>query len=153
MARGLTALLVSEVRLRGSEFNANGAAGRVQTNDPYMVDAIDRIAARAHVVASADVASQVRAELRDRRDDWLAKAAGMIGGSVLGYQESRDGRTLGLLNKPGTAPWDQFTCLNSLRDVEPMVNLILQDGQMDRPDAGGADVTDAVEVEETEEVL
>jgi hypothetical protein len=153
IARGLTALLVSEVRLRGSEFNANGGAGRVQASHPYVVDAIERIAARAHVVASADVAAQVRAELRDRVDDWLAKSGTMTGGGILGYQESRDGRTVGLLSKPGTAPWDQFTCLNSLRDVEPMVNLILLDGQMDTPGASGADVVEAVEAAETEEVL
>ena len=153
IARGLTALLVSEVRLRGPAFNANGAAGRVDGNDPYVKDAIERISQRAHLVASADVAAQVRAELRDRVDDWLAKAGAMSGGSVLGYQETRDGRTLGLLSKPRTAPWDQFTCLNSLRDVEPMVNLILQDAQMDAPGAAQPLITEPVENGDAEEVL
>ncbi len=153
IARGLTALLVSEVRLRGSGFNANGAAARVQINEPYVTDAIERISSRAHMVASGDVAAQVRAELRDRVDDWLAKAASVTGGSVLGYQETRDGRTLGLLSKPGTARWDQFTCLNSLRDVEPMVNLILQDAQMDLPGSTGATVAEPVETDQSEDVL
>ena len=154
IARGLTALLVSEVRLRGSGFNANGSAGRIEANDPYLTDAIERISRRAHLVASADVAAQVRAELRDRIDDWLAKAGAMSGGGVLGYQESRDGRTLGLLSKPGSAPWDQFTCLNSLRDVEPMVNLILQDAQMDTPGTEAVTVlAEAVETGDGEEIL
>jgi ribosomal protein L24E len=150
VARGLTALLVSEVRLRGSGFNANGAAGQVGLNEPYVEDAIDRITRRAHTVASADVAAQVKAELCDRVDDWLARAGSVSGGSVLGYQEARDGRTLGLLSKPGFGKWDQFTCLNSLRDVEPMVNLILQDAQMDAPGAVGVSV--APEVEEADEM-
>ena len=39
--------------------------------------------------------------------------------------------TVGLLHRPGIEPWDEFTCLNSLRDVEPTVGLILDDGGLD----------------------
>ena len=39
--------------------------------------------------------------------------------------------TIGLLRKPSIEPWDEFTCLNSLRDVEPTANLILDDFGMD----------------------
>jgi hypothetical protein len=42
--------------------------------------------------------------------------------------------TVGLLSKPSIDPWDEFTCLNSLRDVEPTANLILDDYGMDRDD-------------------
>jgi hypothetical protein len=153
VARGLTALLVSEVRLRGNGMNENGAAGRIEANDPFVADAIERISRRAHMVASAEDAARIKDELKERVDDWRAMASSMSGGSVLGYQESRDGRTLGLLKKPGNGPWEQFTCLNSLRDVEPMVNLILQDSQMDRPGDSGATVTDPVETVDTEEIL
>ena len=38
---------------------------------------------------------------------------------------------MGLLNRPGLEPWDDFTCLNSLRDVEPTVGLIFHDGGLD----------------------
>ena len=48
--------------------------------------------------------------------------------------------TIGLLRKPSIEPWDEFTCLNSLRDVEPTVNLILDDGGLD--DDGGDDAED-----------
>ena len=41
------------------------------------------------------------------------------------------GVTLGLLRHPGLDPWDDFTCLNSLRDVEPSVGLIFHDGGLD----------------------
>jgi hypothetical protein len=38
-----------------------------------------------------------------------------------------------LLKKPTDEDWDTFTCLNSLRDVEPNVPLVLKDWGMDRP--------------------
>jgi len=37
-----------------------------------------------------------------------------------------------LLTKPDEEDWETFTCLNSLRDVEPGVALILKDYGMDR---------------------
>jgi hypothetical protein len=52
----------------------------------------------------------------------------------LGYKEKNDGVTRGLLSAPETQQWDVFTCLNSLRDVEPPVNLIIC--QASESDAG-----------------
>jgi len=39
----------------------------------------------------------------------------------------KDGHTVGLLKKAGLGDWKPFTCLNSLRDVEPSINLILDE--------------------------
>ena len=69
--------------------------------------------------------------MNDRLDQWLAEAQNHAGGRVLGYDEKRDSVTVGLLNRPGLEPWDDFTCLNSLRDVEPNVGLIFDDGGLD----------------------
>ena len=152
--RGLSALLVSEVRLRHSGFNANGAAGHVGSARAALDESIERIAQRAHMVTGADAAQLVRYELRDRVDEWLGRAGQISGGSVLGYQQSNDGRTLGLLSKPGQGKWEPFTCLNSLRDVEPMVNLILQDEQMDGLESAGIGIApEMVDAAEAEEVL
>jgi len=49
----------------------------------------------------------------------------------LGYQTERDGLTKPLLQKAGMGDWDTFTCLGSLRDVEPSVNLLLDDRPLD----------------------
>jgi hypothetical protein len=49
----------------------------------------------------------------------------------LGYQGARDGVTVPLLRKPSTDPWTDFTCLNSLRDVEPSINLVFCDFGLD----------------------
>ena len=52
-------------------------------------------------------------------------------GESLGYETKKDGVTIGLLRKPSIEPWDEFTCLNSLRDVEPPPYLILDDHHLD----------------------
>jgi hypothetical protein len=36
-----------------------------------------------------------------------------------------------LLHRPGLERWEEFTCLNSLRDVEPPVKFVLDDGGLD----------------------
>jgi hypothetical protein len=132
MSRGLTALLISCVRLQGTEFNANKRASRIDRNHPYVQTAMDIIAKRAHLVGNgAEIEQLVRAELNERLDQWLAEAHQTAGGRILGYDDERDGVTLGLLHRPGLDPWDDFTCLNSLRDVEPTVGLILDDGGLD----------------------
>ena len=70
-------------------------------------------------------------------DLWQKRAQRTAQGNQLGYETKKDGVTIGLLRKPSIEAWDEFTCLNSLRDVEPTANLILDDFGMD--DDGGDD--------------
>ncbi len=141
--RGLTALLVAGVRLPGKDFNPNEAAGLIDRNHPYIKNALDAISRRAGLVSSRlDVEAQVKQELVARLDQWLTRAQTIMGGARLGYEEEKDGRTRGLLKHPTPTGWDDFTCLNSLRDVEPGINLILKDHNMDRePDQPIVDET------------
>jgi len=133
LSRGLTALLVSCVRLQGTEFNANQRASWIDRNHPYVKEALKTILRRAELVGLGDdqLLPNLRAELNERLDEWLAEAQRNAGGRVLGYDEQRDGITVGLLHRAGMEPWDDFTCLNSLRDVEPNVGLIFHDGGLD----------------------
>jgi hypothetical protein len=39
----------------------------------------------------------------------------------------KDGTAINLLENAGNKQWKDFTCLNSLRNVEPTINLILTD--------------------------
>ncbi len=131
--RGLTALLASLVRLPGSEFNANTGAGKLDAGHPFVQAAIKEISQRAGLVTGlSTVEALVRQELEKRLQGWLARSAGMTGGAQLGYQGKSDGRTIGLLKSANQTAWEDFTCLNSLRDVEPSINLILRDFGMDR---------------------
>lgn len=130
--RGLTALLVALIRLAGTEFNENLRAGRIDRRHPYVRAAVEHITRRAHLVGSGAAVEQlVRAELEQRLDQWLAEAQRQTGGRRLGYREARDGLTAPLLRRPGRQAWDDFTCLNSLRDVEPEVGLVLDDRGLD----------------------
>ena len=125
--RGLSALLVSFVRLLGPEFNANDRAGMVDGTHPYFIEAINDIYTRAITVSgSTEVGENVRAALGDLRAYWL-KAASANVGTELGYKMKKDGHTVGLLKQAGLSDWKPFTCLNSLRDVEPSINLILDE--------------------------
>ncbi|HET6880247.1 MAG TPA: DISARM system helicase DrmA, partial [Pirellulales bacterium] len=142
--RGLAGLLVSLIRLRGVEFNPNEAAGRIQVTDPYVQDAIDTIAERAALVGDDgnQLADLVRAELQGKVDLWKAEAQNTTGGRVLTYTEPRGGSgpkrgtAISLLSPTGLGHWEHFTCLNSLRDVEPTIKLIVDDGGLDEMAAG-----------------
>lgn len=125
--RGLSALLVSLVRLSGREFNENSQAERVTQMHPYAIEAIKTIANRAWAVGSAKTRDYVEAQLKAKMDFWLSQAQNTAGGFKLGYESSRDGVTIGLLKNPFALQWEPFTCLRSLRNVEPTVALILDD--------------------------
>lgn len=125
--RGLAALLVSLVRLKGVELNKNDKAGRIDRNHPFIQEAIETIVTRAANVDGLKTRDLVKQELEAKLDYWLEQADNLVGGAVLGYQPQRDGITQGLLEQPGQGDWQPFTCLNSLRNVEPTIGLILDD--------------------------
>jgi len=136
--RGLTALLVSFLRLYGFDFNSNESAALLKRDHPTVKLAVDEICRRAGLVTgNIQVEQDVRAELTSRIDHWLARAAKLAaGGSKLGYKGKGDGRTLALLETPNKQVRDLFTCLTSLRDVEPSVNLVLNNYEIEIPDVG-----------------
>ena len=130
--RGLSALLTAMVRLAAPEYNDNRAAGRLDRTHAIVEQAVDRIAARSEEVTGSKAdGDRVRRMLRARIDTWLKRAQPKPGGARLGYQRERDGLTLGLLERAGMGGWDDFTCLGSLRDVEPTVGLVLEDIVLD----------------------
>jgi hypothetical protein len=156
--RGLSAVLASLVRLQDLRTNANGAAAHFDRHDPQVQAAAQQIAWRASQLNGHAVEELVRSALAYRLDTWQAAASASTG-AQLGYQTKRDGATIGLLRAPEDGPWETFTCLNSLRDVEPTVNLILDDYGMERgeerawPGTQAAGAAQAFEVAENLEGL
>jgi len=147
--RGLSALLVALVRLRSRDFNANDAAGRIEAGHPLVRDAINTIVDRAaRVTGDKAVAEAVRAALKARVDAWVARAQKTPAPAQLGYKDKKDGKTLGLLVNPDAGAWKTFTCMTSLRDVEPAVGLILSDRGMDQPGTAPPPVDETVEESE-----
>jgi hypothetical protein len=130
--RGLSALFVSLIRLSEETFNANKSAAGVDSTYQLVIDTIESIAQRAESVEGKPAtAREIRRLLMARLDRWRADAKRPTGGQLLGYRAEKDGITVGLLQSAGLAPWDDFTCLTSLREVEPSVNLILDDRDRD----------------------
>lgn len=126
--RGLSGVLVALVRLAQERLNANDKAGELAGTDNELKSAIDAIIARAQsVTGSTEVVDEVKKLLIDRRGDWL-KRVQRAKDHKLGYEDEGQG-VVGLLKKPSSEQWDRFTCLNSLRDVEPTVQLILSEGR------------------------
>jgi hypothetical protein len=130
--RGLSAILAALVRLPGGTYNPNQAAGQVDRTAALVQAAAAAIMRRAEEVTQSSAEGQkVLRQLNKRLDRWVREAAPKPGGARLGYQAERDGLTRALLQKPGLGEWDDFTCLGSLRDVEPSVNLLLDDRPLD----------------------
>jgi hypothetical protein len=120
------------------EFNTNEAASRIQGNDPYVQDAIAAICRRAELIGDGTaVADFCRAQLQAKVDLWQAEAQNTTGGRTLTFAQPRGGdgpkrgTTVSLLHQPGLEKWEEFTCLNSLREVEPSVKLTMDDGGLD----------------------
>ncbi|MGB0383198.1 MAG: DISARM system helicase DrmA [Ardenticatenaceae bacterium] len=134
LQRGLSALLVSLVRLMGLEFNANDAAAKLTREHPYIEAAIEQITQRAIAIAGPGMQEAITQQLNARLDEWFSQITRTVRPAKLGYQQKKDGHTLGLLKNPSPTDWPLFTCPNSLRHVEPTVNLILNDHGMDRDD-------------------
>jgi hypothetical protein len=122
--RGLAGVLVALMRLRDQRLNENTKAGELQDDDAEMSAVIDRICARAELAMNDSVsAALIRQLLMERRDHWLARVHNQID-HRLGYRDDSGG-IIGLLRQAGVGDWELFTCLNSLRDVEGTVDLLL----------------------------
>ena len=129
--RGLTAVFVALLRQHlGSVANwnpNNGAQAVMTTGHPVVSEAIDRLATRAeNVSGKPGMAAFVRAQLQQRLDEWAReqlKAAG--GGATLGYQDKAT--VVGLLSTPTVGDWPLWAVPNSLREVEPTINLIIDE--------------------------
>ena len=122
--RGLSGVLVALMRLRDQRLNANAKAGELSDTDLEMPGVIDQIVARAEqALGDPSVGILVRQMLMERRDYWLSRVHNQTD-HRLGYRDDTNG-VVGLLKQPGPTDWEKFTCLNSLRDVEGTVSLIL----------------------------
>jgi hypothetical protein len=123
--KGLSGVLVALMRLGGERMNANRAAGELKDTDAVLPVVIERIVDRAQAATDDPaVGTRVRQMLMERRDIWLARVRGQTD-HRLGYRAEAEG-VVGLLSPAGANNKDKFACLNSLRDVEGTVDLVLE---------------------------
>jgi Helicase conserved C-terminal domain len=122
--RGLTGVLVAMMRLWEQRMNANDRAGALQDADPLMPEVFEKLAQRAENATHDKLSGErVKHMLVKRREEWLKRVHGQTD-YQLTYQPD-GGATVGLLEHPAIKDWEMFTCLDSLRDVEGTVDLIL----------------------------
>lgn len=134
--RGLTGVMTSLVRLQDGDYTANSKAVKIQLNDPDVAEALDAIAQRAwSATSNPDVKTDVAEGLTGRLHAWKDQADEPTISLVYKIRGRGGGTERALLKSPGTGDWDTFTTLNSLREVEPNVGLILrEDGGEQLPD-------------------
>jgi len=121
--RGLTGAMVSMIRLQDEELNADKSARKFRRDNPKFATTKAVIKNRAgRVTENNDLVNLVEDMLSTRADYWQNQTNKVS--AELTYKSSK-GISVPLLSKPQKKNRGLFTCLNSLRDVEPAVNLIL----------------------------
>ncbi|WP_434130691.1 DISARM system helicase DrmA [Methylocaldum sp. GT1BB] len=122
--RGLSGVMVGLMRLWDDHLNANLKAGEVEDTDPLWNRMFEALSERGkNATDKPEVAATIKSMLDRRRDEWLRRVHNQKD-HRLGYQ-AEGGSTVGLLEQPREKDWEMFTCLNSLRDVEGTVDLVL----------------------------
>lgn len=122
--RGLSGVMVGLMRLWDAHLNANLNAGQVADTDPVWSSVVDLLAARGgNATQDAGVSARIRDMFDRRRDEWLRRVHNQKDHQLAYKPEG--GATVGLLEQASERDWELFTCLNSLRDVEGTVDLVL----------------------------
>jgi hypothetical protein len=126
--RGLTGTMVCLLRHGYEKLNPN--LGAKEIDSPGNADAEQTnksISERAWKITNKKAVNEHTDMMcKDRIDQWARKA--IRPGAKLGYEEGRrQGDVVGLLRKPGPTSWTIFTVPMSMREVEPSVQLVLDD--------------------------
>jgi hypothetical protein len=122
--RGLFGVLAALMRLGELRLNANESAETLSDHLAHASAMVDYLAARAHVVTHRpEVRDATRDRLTTLLDTWRDLADPPPGLPRLAYRAKAERR--GLLVAPADEPWGERTCPQSLREVEPPVDLVL----------------------------
>jgi hypothetical protein len=128
MDRGLTGALLAVMRNRFEPFAPNPGAGALTSpSRPEVVSTVDSVTERTWEITEDSAKRNLAiAELKSRADEWAKQAA--VPGRMLVYQKYGAGPTAyALLEAPGIKPWSTWTVPMSMREVEPGVNLVMED--------------------------
>lgn len=151
MDRGLTGAMLAMMRNRFEQFSSNRGAGALNSpTRPEMVSTVNSVSERTwEVTEDSSRKKLAEAELRSRADNWAKEVA--VPGRQLVYQKYGAGPTAyPLLETPGIRPWSMWTVPMSMREVEPGVNLVMEDDRSNQdpvwsPPPSGDDSVDAEE--------
>ncbi len=127
--RGLTGAMVSLLRLENDSMNPNPGAQSLDSSGKEEARRARKVLSdRAWKVKDKAARTIVETMTADRIDRWVKEA--VKAGHRLGYETARgQGDLAALLKKPGALAWDEFTVPMSMREVEPGVQLIMDDSK------------------------
>lgn len=136
MDRGLTGAMLAVMRNRFELFAPNPGAGALNSpSRAEMVSTVDSVTERTwEVTEDSTKKNRANAEMKSRADEWTKEAA--VPGRMLVYQKHGAGPTAyALLDAPGIRPWSMWTVPMSMREVEPGVNLVMEDDKSNQDPA------------------
>lgn len=127
--RGLTGSMVSLLRLENNAMNSNiGAQSLDSSGKDEALKSRAAFSERAWKVKDKTAKTNTDNMAADRIDRWVKEA--IKPGRKLGYEtKHRQGDLVALLKKPGVSAWDEFTVPMSMREVEPGVQLVMDDSK------------------------
>lgn len=126
--RGLTGAMLAMMRNRFEVFGPNAGAGALTSpSRPEMVSTIDSMTERTWEVTEDSAKKELTASaMKSRADLWAKEAA--VPGRLLVFDRYRAGPTAyALIESPGIRPWSTWTVPMSMREVEPGINLVMED--------------------------
>ncbi len=123
--RGLTGAFLTALRHSEPAAVPNEAAQELDLDRPEVAELLAAFAERvADVTCDKSDARQVEAELRHRLDSWAERRRQSVRiGSPLGYTRDGTSGRSPLLQRPGSEPWSTWSVPESLRTVEPEIDL------------------------------
>lgn len=127
MDRGLSGAMISYLRLAYDSLNHNsGAQNLVNSGQEEAQSGLVVCSDRAWKVKDKNAKITIEKMAQDRIDKWVKESNRP--GRRLGYEAKRgQGDLVALLKKPGSSGWDSFTVPMSMREVEPGVQLVMDD--------------------------
>jgi len=124
--RGLAGILVALIRLMVDRFNPNIAAQDFDPDSDIVKQAIEIITKRANSIEdNPQIIKEIRQLLENKVNQWV-KETEQVSRQLVYNRQGKKGSVVGLLKPAGAGKMSDFTTLNSLRDVEPSVGLILE---------------------------
>lgn len=123
--RGLAGVMVSMLRLEDDHLNGNLSAGQLHPNEKRVPVVIQRLQERVRAAGGEPrLVEHLGREAASKMEHWRSRIRAQNVDHQLAYKKDSDA-IVGLLEKPEPGGWQPFTCLNSLRDVEGSVDLLL----------------------------
>lgn len=117
--------MVALIRLMTDRFNRNDTAQKFDPDSDIVKQAIEIITKRANSIEdNPQVIKEIRDLLEKKVNQWL-KETKQVSRQLVYNRQGKKGSVVGLLKPAGAGKMSDFTTLNSLRDVEPSVGLIL----------------------------